>query len=104
MIGTGDKLPEIQKSIEDNNLTDCINLLGTMTPAEVRAQMEKHSILVFTSDKNEGWGAVLNEAMNSGCAVIANDEIGSVPFLLKNSQNGLTYHTENQSFQYRCMS
>ena len=92
MIGIGDKLPEIQKAIEDNNLTDYINLLGTMTPKEVRTQMEEHSIFLFTSDKNEGWGAVLNEAMNSGCAVVANDEIGSVPFLIEDGINGLTYH------------
>lgn len=92
MIGTGDKLEEIQKSIKENNLTDSINLLGTMSPEEVRTQMEKHSIFLFTSDRNEGWGAVLNEAMNSGCAVVANDEIGSVPFLIENGINGLTYH------------
>jgi len=34
---------------------------------------------------------VLNESMNSACAVVANQEIGSVPFLVKNGENGFTY-------------
>lgn len=41
-------------------------------------------------------GAVLNESMNSGCAVIASDAIGSVPFLIKNGVNGIIYKDGNQ--------
>ena len=47
----------------------------------------------FTSDKNEGWGAVLNESMNSACAVVASDAIGAVPFLLQDGENGLCYRS-----------
>ena len=50
-------------------------------------------IFLFTSDRNEGWGAVLNEAMNSGCAVVASHAIGSVPFLIDNGKNGLIYRS-----------
>ena len=53
--------------------------------------MEKAKIFICTSDQNERWGAVINEAMNSGCQVVANKYIGSVPFLIKNRENGLTY-------------
>ena len=53
--------------------------------------MEKASILLFTSDFDEGWGAVLNEAMNCACAVIASHAAGSVPFLIKNNENGIIY-------------
>lgn len=51
-----------------------------MKASEVRSYMEKADIYLFTSDFNEGWGAVLNESMNSGCAVVASHAIGSVPF------------------------
>ena len=52
----------------------------------------KHcEIFLFTSDRNEGWGAVLNESMNSGCAVVSSHAIGSTPFLLEDSKNGLIY-------------
>ena len=53
--------------------------------------MEGSNIFLFTSDFNEGWGAVLNEAMNSGCAVVASHAIGSVPFLIVHKVNGLIY-------------
>lgn len=36
-------------------------------------------------------GAVLNESLNSACAVVANRKIGSVPYLIENGVNGYTY-------------
>jgi glycosyltransferase involved in cell wall biosynthesis len=59
-----------------------------MAPEAVRDHMEAADIFLFTSDFNEGWGAVLNESMNSACAVVASHAIGSVPFLLKDGENG----------------
>ncbi len=91
MIGNGKLKDPVQKQIEIERLGDCVFLLGTMTPDEVRTYMEKSEVFVFTSDRNEGWGAVLNEAMNSGCAVVANRAIGAVPFLIKDGKNGLVY-------------
>lgn len=91
MIGNGDLKEEIQALIIQNNLEDCVHLLGVMKPNQVREYMEKSQIHLFTSDRQEGWGAVLNESMNSACAVIANSEIGAAPFLIKNEENGLIY-------------
>lgn len=92
MIGTGAMEQQIKDLIGAEGLQEQVHLLGTMTPEQVREQMERHQLFLFTSDQNEGWGAVLNEAMNSGCAVIADDRIGSVPFLVRPGKNGLTYH------------
>ena len=55
--------------------------------------MERAAIFLFTSDRQEGWGAVVNEAMNSGCAVIASDAAGSVPYLIRDGENGMVYHS-----------
>lgn len=90
-IGQGPMEETMRTLIEENNLADCVHLLGTMKPEQVRAHMEKAGIFLFTSDKNEGWGAVLNESMNSGCAVVGSDAIGAVPYLIRDGQNGLTY-------------
>ena len=57
--------------------------------------MEQSQIFLFTSDRNEGWGAVLNESMNSACAVVANRAIGSVPFLIDDGVNGDIYEDGN---------
>ncbi len=91
MIGDGEEFSRIKNMAENMGLKDCVEFLGTMTPDEVRKHMEKANIYLFTSDFQEGWGAVLNESMNSGCAVVASNAIGSVPFLLKHGENGLIY-------------
>ena len=76
------------------NLENEINLLGSMPQEEVRMYMEKSEIFLFTSDFQEGWGAVLNEAMNSGCACVASHAIGSAPYLLQNEKNGIIFPNE----------
>lgn len=100
-IGTGEMETVLQERIVQNNLTDCVHLLGAMSPEGVRKHMEQSQIYLFTSDRREGWGAVLNEAMNSGCAVIASHAIGSVPFLLQNGENGLIYQSGNVEMLYK---
>ena len=91
MIGIGPLKEKIEKQIIKEGLTENVALLGSMKPEMVRKYMEDSKIFLFTSDKGEGWGAVLNEAMNSACAVVANNAIGSVPFLIENNTNGLIY-------------
>lgn len=91
LIGNGVMEAEIAEMIKNKNLEDCVSMLGAMKPDEVRGHMEKSQIFLFTSDFNEGWGAVLNESMNSGCAVVASHAIGSVPYLIDDGDNGLIY-------------
>ena len=54
-------------------------------------------LLLSTSDIGEGWGFSIGEAMRSGCAVIASDKIGSVPYLIRKNFNGLSYDYNNFS-------
>ena len=96
MIGNGEMEMQLHDMIREKGLEDCVEMLRAMPPEEVRRHMEKADIYLFTSDFNEGWGAVLNESMNSGCAVVASHAIGSVPFLIKNGENGLIYENGNQ--------
>lgn len=91
LIGNGVMENQISGMIKDKGLEDCVFMLGAMKPDEVRLHMEKSQIFLFTSDFNEGWGAVLNESMNSGCAVVASHAIGSVPYLINDGENGLIY-------------
>ena len=91
MIGNGVLEDSTRELIEKEELQDCVKMLGAMKPEQVRMHMEKSEIFLFTSDKNEGWGAVMNESMNSACAVVANSAIGSVPFLIEDGENGYMY-------------
>ena len=96
IIGNGEMEQQLRDMIKEKDLSDCVEMLGAMSPEKVRAHMEQADIFLFTSDFNEGWGAVLNESMNSGCAVVASHAIGSVPFLIKDGENGLIYENGNQ--------
>ena len=91
LIGNGEMLPQITDIVKKVELEDRVQICGSMKPEQVREYMEKAQIHIFTSDRKEGWGAVLNESMNSGCAVVANRMIGSVPYLLKDGVNGFSY-------------
>lgn len=88
IIGNGEMGQQLQQMIRELDLSACVTMLGAMPPEKVREHMEKADIFLFTSDQNEGWGAVLNESMNSGCVVIANQVIGSVPYLVRDGENG----------------
>lgn len=91
MIGNGVLENDLRENIKKIGAEKYIDLLGAMSPEEVRKYMEQAQIFLFTSDRNEGWGAVLNEAMNSACAVVASHAIGSAPFLISDKENGCIY-------------
>lgn len=95
MLGSGKRWDAIRQMICEHDLQEHVQLLGSVPAEEVRGYMDSASIFLFTSDRNEGWGAVLNESMNSGCAVVASDAIGAVPFLMKDGENGLCYRSGN---------
>ena len=94
IIGNGEMEKQLSQMIDYLDVKDCVYLLGSMSPNEVRKHMEESEIYLFTSDKGEGWGVVLNEAMNSGCACVASYSAGSTPFLIKNNINGLIYKND----------
>ena len=93
IAGAGVLEPQLRAMISELHLEGCVQLLGSLRPEQVRCEMERSRIFLLTSDHREGWGAVLNEAMNSGCAVVASDAVGATPFLVKDGVNGRVYHS-----------
>lgn len=100
MAGTGELEDEIKKLVEEKKLQDYVIFHGAMPQEEVRKFMERANIYLFTSDRREGFGAVLTEAMNSGCAVVASATAGSTKLLINDGENGLIY--EKDSSQELC--
>lgn len=91
MVGIGEMREGCERVIKEEKLDDCIDIIGPLTPNEVREKMLTASLFLATSDYQEGWGAVVNEAMNSACVVIASHAMGSVPYLIQHQENGLIY-------------
>lgn len=91
IIGCGPKENLIRKKIEEYNLQKEVKLIGAVPSNQVREYMLDADVSIITSDRREGWGAVVNETMNSGCAVVACKNIGAVPYLIKPGISGLTF-------------
>ncbi|MCM1261805.1 MAG: glycosyltransferase [Butyrivibrio sp.] len=91
MLGGGELEDEIKSQVERDGLSDRFIFYGYSGPAKVREVMEKCHIHLFTSDYLEGWGAVLNEGMNSGCVEVASVQAGATPYLIEHGVNGLVF-------------
>lgn len=97
MIGGGELEQELRTYVEQNELHDYVDFKGFCNPEDVRTYMKQAHIFLFTSDYGEGWGAVVNEAMNSGCAMVVSHAVGAAPFLIEHKENGLIYRSRNVS-------
>jgi glycosyltransferase involved in cell wall biosynthesis len=95
MIGAGELKGETQNLINKLGVADCVRIVGTMPNDKVIEEMKQNHVFLFTSDRQEGWGAALNEAMSNGCTVVASDRIGSVPFLLSEPNTGMIFKSGN---------
>ena len=95
IIGEGECEAEIKSYIKRNKLDEYITMLPFMSPEEVRAYMDKSDIYVFGSNFYEGWGAVVNEAMNSCCSVVVSHAVGSSACLIDDGKNGFVYEFSN---------
>ena len=95
MIGSGELLEQTKADAERSGVSDLVSFTGALSPDEVREKMLESDIFISTSDRMEGWGAVINEAMNSGCVTFAAKEIGAAPYLIDNGVNGFMYRACN---------
>ncbi|MCR4990999.1 MAG: glycosyltransferase [Lachnospiraceae bacterium] len=95
MIGSGELEHPMRTMITEYELLDNVQFYGFLPPDKVRTIMERCHIMIFPSDELEGWGAVVNEAMNSGCAVVACLAAGAVPYLIRQWDNGVAFDKED---------
>lgn len=91
MLGGGEMEAALKQEIRREGLSESFVLYGYTGPEQVRDVMEKCHIHLFTSNHLEGWGAVVNEGMNSGCVEVVDARVGAAPFLIRHGENGLLY-------------
>ena len=95
MYGSGPLFNDIKKRIIALELSELVTLHGSVDNSYIINEMLNHDVLLLTSDRNEGWGAVVNEALSCGCAVIASNAIGCVPYLIKPHETGCVFRDQN---------
>ena len=103
MAGGGDMEEELRAEVKEKGLEEHVRFTGFLSPEEIREEMEKADIFLFTSDEKEGWGAVLNEAMNSGCLVLTRPQIGAVPYMVQHGWNGMVCDGDLKYFCSMCL-
>lgn len=91
MIGGGPEADHVKRTIARYGLENSVAYPGPQPYTEVYRWMRRSRVFVFSSDRHEGWGAVLNEAMQSGCACLAATEAGSTAWLIQDGITGLCY-------------
>ena len=91
MLGDGEREPQIRQDVDQAGLAESFRFYGYTEPEQVRDVMEQCHIHLFTSNHLEGWGAVVNEGMNSGCVEVVNEQVGAAPYLIRHGENGLVY-------------
>lgn len=100
MYGSGEEFNRTNHLAESLGVTDMVKFCGNKRNEQILEEMKNHEIFLFTSDRNEGWGAVLNESMSNGCAVVVSHMIGAAPFLVKDGENGLIFKSQNLDSLY----
>jgi glycosyltransferase involved in cell wall biosynthesis len=97
-IGMGPMEQVMQDYIREHKLEDSVHILGSMPTEQVQKYMDNADISLFTSDRREGWGAVVNEAMVGGCAVVASDAAGSSKSLITSGENGIVFPFKDKNY------
>ena len=95
MVGAGEILNDIKALAGRLGVSDKVSFEGSKKPQEVREYMRRADIFIASSDYREGWGAVVTEAMNSGCLTISPRDMGVTPYLIKDGVNGFSYKACN---------
>lgn len=91
MYGDGPIRGNCEEMVKKAELSDKVVLYGNVHNTLIRQAMKTSDIFLFTSDRQEGWGVVANEAMASGCCIVASDRIGAANYLVRNGYNGYTF-------------
>lgn len=94
MIGDGSLRPSIEQHIRQSGGGGYVTLTGWQNQDEVRRRMLDSDLFLMTSDRGEGWGMVVNEALGCGCCVIANRKSGAAPWLVEHGKSGFLYSDE----------
>lgn len=82
LVGSGEEEARIKRLISAARHASHLTLRPSVPLEAVRQLMREHDVYVLASDANEGWGAVVSEAMEEGMCVLGTHEAGASATLL----------------------
>lgn len=90
-VGDGKEKKRIGTLAKMYGLSDVTTFIGFLSPEGAREKMADAKIYVMTSNFLEGWGSVIYEALNAGCATVVSHAPGAAPWLVRNEKTGLIF-------------
>lgn len=100
MYGSGMYLEQSKKMVSELGVSEYVYFWGNVPNSQILERMRESDIYLFTSDRGEGWGAVANESMSNGCVLVASDDIGSIPYLVKHRENGCVFKSSSRRYGF----
>jgi glycosyltransferase involved in cell wall biosynthesis len=94
IVGDGPYRQELENISQTLGLQDVVRFRGPVAYAEVRSLLKRCDILVAPG-KLEPWGMPVNEAIQSGLAVVVSDKIGGGSDLVRVSGAGKVFSSGN---------
>ena len=104
IIGDGECLREWQSLMEELDLSLAVRFEPPKKHAEILEALSSTDVYVFPSNRMEGWGATLLEAMDKGCVVVANREAGATLEVVDHGKNGWVFNDGDVAALANCIS
>ena len=93
IVGNGILGEQIKQYIQTHRLENFITLQGMVNSENVAQYIQKADLLILPS-VFDGWGIVVNEALQSHVPVLISDQCGAKE-LIQHEQNGLIFEAQN---------
>ena len=94
VVGDGDERSALESLAAELNIASRVRFLGVVPREKVDRYFAESDIVVLPS-RFDGWGAIINEGMEHGLAVIASDAVGAGPLLVADGVNGFVFPNED---------
>lgn len=101
-IGDGELKERLQQEIEKKKLQESIHLVGSVSINQIPDYLYNSDVLVLPS-LYDGWGAVVNEALQAGCYVICSDACGACMLLDENPNLGRLFKAGDEKELADCL-
>jgi glycosyltransferase involved in cell wall biosynthesis len=93
IIGSGILKDDIQQVIKAKNLQNVVEIWGVIDSQNVHKYIAQADLLILPS-VFDGWGIVVNEALQSGIPVLVSDQCGAKE-LINHGKNGFIFKANN---------
>lgn len=102
LIGEGEILDLCKQKVIENQLEDYISFYPPCSADKVKNYYYSNDFFCFTSDRREGYGSTLAEAMSCGCVGIASTEAGATNLFCVDEENSILFKGEEEFIQ-KCL-